>query len=229
MSSRRFTVVSTIALMVSLVWSASAQAQGRGGFFRRFNTPEAVGLRILGNEKAQAELKLTDKEKPEIKKITDDLDSQRQAMFANFQNLSEDERTKKADEYGAKTKEGYEKAVKLLSAAQTDRLKQLERQVRGAVANLGDDDVALALKLSNDQKSQVKAVEDDMQRQTQELFQAGGDQQERRQKMGEIRTKAEEKALAVLTADQRKSYDALLGAKYEAIDELRFGGGRPRN
>jgi hypothetical protein len=218
-------MMSLVAAIVSLAWMGSvAQAQGRGRGFGRMMTAEGTRLRLVGLDEVQAALKLTGEQKPELTSVTKAYGEEVQALFAGgFQNLSDDERNKKFAESQEKAKAAWEKCEKILTSEQVERLKQISRQARG-VESLADDDVMLALKLSDDQKKQLETIRDAAGQEVRALFgQQGLDQDARRTKMTEIRKSASEKAMAVLSDEQKKEFEKLQGEKVELPEGALFG------
>jgi hypothetical protein len=121
------------------------------------------------------------------------------------------EQVKKAEEAAQKALEGA------LSADQIKRLKQIQLQQRGLEA-FRDAEVEKALKLSDEQKEKLKTIAEEVRKEMGGLFQRGqgGNPREAFQKMQEMRTKAREKADAVLTDEQKKAWKELTGAPFEA-------------
>jgi hypothetical protein len=139
-----------------------------------------------------------------------------------FQNLSQEERTKRFAEIQEKTKATWEKCEKILTSEQVERVKQISRQARGANA-LEDEDVKLALKLSDDQNKQLETIRDAAGQEMRGAFQPGGDQEAARKKAAEIQKSAGEKALAVLSDEQKKEFEKLQGEKIELPEGALFG------
>jgi Spy/CpxP family protein refolding chaperone len=106
----------------------------------------------------------------------------------------------------------------ILDDSQTERLKELSLQSRGAQA-LEDDEVAAALNISDEQKEKLTEVREEGSQALQEAFQklrgGGGDQGDIRKKMSELRNNLSEKALAILTPDQRKQFEKMKGTKFD--------------
>jgi len=107
---------------------------------------------------------------------------------------------------------------KILDKKQVGRMKELSLQQRGADA-LEDEEIAAALKLTDDQKKAlVKVREDSAEKQNEiikSLTEGGGDQGEIREKVGALRKELNEKAMAVLTSAQKESFEKLKGAKFD--------------
>jgi len=216
--------------MVVAATATAALAQGpgggRGGFGGggRFNDPTF----LLGAELVQKELDLSDEQKSSVQKLVDD---NRQAMMdlrnsgASFQDIGE-----KMQE---RAKDNKQKVDDILLPPQRERLEQISLQIAGAQA-LSRTDVAEKLGLSDDQKSKLKDLADDAQQKRMELFSAGpaADQQERMQKVQKIGADQKEKAMALLTADQKDKLEKLQGKKFDfdvtqMFPRGGFGGGGP--
>ncbi|HVC97263.1 MAG TPA: hypothetical protein VND64_26520 [Pirellulales bacterium] len=222
MLSKRL-IVSLVAVLSAISWmGAEAHAQGRGRGFGRMNSPERVGVLLVGIDKVQEDLKLTAEQKSELTKVTTAYGEEMQGFFGALQNLSQEERTKKFAEAQEKTKATWEKCEKILSSEQVERVKQISRQARGAEA-LADGDVKLALKLSEDQNKQLETIRDAASQEMRGAFQQGGDQEAAQKKRAEIRKSAGEKALAVLSDEQKKEFEKLQGEKIELPEGALFG------
>ena len=181
-------------------------------------------------EPVQKELELVDDQKSEITKITEESRQGLGDLFGGLRDLPDEERQAKdardAGKLAARNKETEEKINKVLLDHQKKRLKEITLQVRG-VAALSDAEVATALALTTDQKDQIKKVIEDGDRARNDLRQnAGdGDREALREKGQTIRQETEQKALAVLTADQKTKLEDMKGKKFE-IDPALLRGGR---
>src|SRR5262245_32042176 len=212
-------ILMTAALAALLAVPALAQFPG----FGRMGGPEM----LLGNKSVQTELKMTDKQKDALK-------AAQEKMQADFKKARED-----MDFEGFRTAmENYGKALKKikdgLSKDQAKRLNQIEVQNAGLDA-FDRDDVKKALKLTEKQQDAIKDAKKDLQSDVKELLtDARGDREKLTaafKKVGELRTKATDKVLKSLTADQKKEWDKLTGKKFEMKMEgfPGFGGGRPKD
>jgi Spy/CpxP family protein refolding chaperone len=205
--------------------------QGFGGGFGRGGGGLGMGpAQLVGIEQVQKELELVDDQKQEIAKITEDSRQGLGDLFGGLRDLPQEERQAKMREMRekmeARNKETEEKINKVLLAHQQKRLKEIALQVRG-IAALSDDAVAKELALSADQKDQIKKVTEDADQARRDLFQnAGGDREGLREKGQAIRTESEQKALAVLTADQKTKFEDMKGKKFELDRSALPGGGR---
>jgi Spy/CpxP family protein refolding chaperone len=180
-------------------------------------------LGLLRVEAVQNDLKLTDDQKSSIQKLQDAARDNRTAL----QGLSGDERTAKMQEIA---KDQDAKIAGILDDKQKARLKEIRLQQRGPSA-LTDKEVAEALKLTDDEVNKIKEIADAMQKDMQEAFQSagqGGDRTAVREKATKIRKDSTDKMLAVLSAEQKASYEKMLGAKIDLPQGAGFGGGGGR-
>jgi hypothetical protein len=212
--------MAAIALLAMSVIAASAQGGGGGrrGFGRM-----GGGLGLLGIPEVQKELKMT---QPQIDKVPtkqQEVRSQMQDLFQNGggQNASPEER----QQMFAKVQGIQEKAVEdILTNDQLKRYHQLELQQQFQMmgpAALMRKDIAEKLKLTDDQRSKLGAIQEDVQSQMRDMFQNGGgqnaspeDRQQMMSKLQTIRKTANEKAIAVLTDDQQKQWKEMQGAPF---------------
>jgi Spy/CpxP family protein refolding chaperone len=191
--------------------------RGQGRFGMGGAGGSALGL--LRIDVVQNDLKLTDDEKASIQKLQDAARDNRTAL----QGLSGEERTAKMQEIA---KDQDAKIAGILDDKQKARLKEIRLQSRGAQA-LTDKELAEALKLTDDQVNKIKEIVDAMRKEMQDAFQSagqGGDRTAMRDKMTKLRKDTDDKILAVLTPDQKTSYDKMLGAKIDLPQGAGFGG-----
>ncbi len=177
-------------------------------------------LALLRSDVVLKDLNLTDDQKTSIQKLQD---SARESM----QGLSREERTTKMPEL---IKEQDSKVASILDDKQKARLKEIRLQARGPSA-LTDKEVAEALKLTDDEVNKIKEIADAMQKDMQEAFQSagqGGDRTAVREKTTKIRKDSTDKMLAVLSDEQKASYEKMLGAKIDLPQGAGFGGGGGR-
>jgi hypothetical protein len=161
-----------------------------------------------------------------VKKVTEALDKVRadnREEMAKLRDASPEERTAILK----KINEANEKALKdTLSEKQVKRLKQIEMQVAG-VNMFSMEDVQKTLKFTDDQKTKIKEINDDLQKETRELFQ-GGFNPENMTKMQTLRKDALANAMKVLTDDQKKQVKEVTGEPLELTpqDLMQGRGGR---
>jgi type II secretory pathway component GspD/PulD (secretin) len=182
---------------------------GRGGF------GEVWVFDLLARDTVRAELNLTDSQKSKLEAAAKPFEEERRNLRGMFQGMrSPDEFQTRMEEMRKKQEELRKKADEqineVLTSTQFTRYRQIFLQSLGTSA-LARDEVADDLKLSDEQKAQLKKVQDDFRAKQQQLGFLGSP--EERQKLGEERDAA---LKAVLTADQQKDWDAKLGPKFDA-------------
>jgi hypothetical protein len=208
-------VAALVVLMASPAFAQRRRPRGGGG--------RMSGMMLLGQKSVQEDLKLSDDQVKELKEFGEKM----QKEFAGLRDLSREERGKKMQEL---RKEGEEKLAKLLDKKQAKRLKQITLQVQGASA-YSNPEVAKALAFTDEQKKDIKAIQEDAGKQIREIFQGEGDFKEKGEKMAKVRKEAKEKTEKLLTDDQKSKWKELVGPEFKGKLEFRgFGGGRrPRN
>lgn len=223
----------TVGLVVALAGSVSAQQRQRqGGQGRGFGGGfggGGIGF-LIANEAVQKELKMdkdqVDKANEAVKKVRDaHMDD-----FAKLRDAAQEERRTKMQELTKAMNTETEKAVaEVLKPEQMARLKQIELQ-RAGFAAYARPEVESALKLTSEQKEKIKTISDDANKQLAELRPMGGRGQgggqgnggqgrgqfgQSAEKIQAVRKEANEKIVAVLTDDQKKSWKELTGSPFE--------------
>ncbi|HKA05634.1 MAG TPA: hypothetical protein VKD71_00160 [Gemmataceae bacterium] len=110
---------------------------------------------------------------------------------------------------------------KILKPEQMARLKQIARQQGGPAAYLRAENMK-DLSITDEQKTKLRAISTELDKDRQELFRGagmGGFSPELREKMESLTKEATEKAVAVLTDEQKAKWKALIGEPYA----VRFG------
>ncbi len=224
----RTRVLFSVALLLAVGMASTASAQFN---LRGLKFPASLqNVFMLGGEAVQKELAITDEQKKGLSELSDQLRSEALEIFSSLQDLTPEEQKEHMPELmkmiSEKGSAMQEKIEKLLDAKQQARLKQLSLQSRGAGA-LEDDEVMKALKITDDQKKQLAEIREEGNKVAEEAMQAlrsgGGDAGEMRRKIGAMRTKLTEKALAVLTPEQRAEFDKLKGTKFDFPPQRGFG------
>ncbi len=207
-----------LALALSMSSSASAQ------FGRGFRIPvSAQNLMMLRNEAVQKELELSADQTKSVGELATKMQSDAMEIMSGLQDLSEEERKEELPNVmkmiTARGKELQEKVDKVLDAKQLTRLKQLSIQRRNMGA-LEDEEVLAVLKLSDDQKQKLLAIRDGAATRQDEIIKeaiaaGGGDRQAIRGKIEAMQKELGQKALDILTAEQREQFEQLKGAKFD--------------
>ncbi len=207
------------ALGLVLLMATSASAQFRGMRF----PPSLQNIFMLRQEAVQQELGVNDEQKKTLSELAAQLQAEAMEIISGLQDLSPEEQKEHMPELmkmvGEKGKDIQEKVDKVLDQKQLARMKELSLQSRGAAA-LEDDEVSATLKISDDQKTKLVAVREEGSKKMEEAMQAlrggggGGDAGDIRQKMMDMRKELGDKALAVLSTEQREQFEKMKGAKF---------------
>jgi len=213
--------VSAIALAAMLavaVVAESVQAQpggrGRGG-------PGFGGgtMGLLQNEQVREELGIVDDQMEEIRALGEEMRDEMRSVFQGLRDLPEDER-RAAFEGMREKMEGLRadmesKMNRVLLPHQVDRLKQINVQMdvqrRGVAGALEGGSLAEELNLTEAQMEQLREKAEKVQ-------------EDLRKKIEELRAKAQDDILGVLTPEQRATYKKLVGEAFE----MEFRGFRGR-
>jgi hypothetical protein len=220
-------------------------------------------MALLNSEQVQNEIELIDEQKTEIEAAQTAMREELQGLFqgggAGGEEQTDEERQARFTEMQEKmqtaTKALQEKIEgEILLPPQVERLKQINIQVRG-VAALNDEEVATALNMTDDQKAELTAIQEEMRTKMGELFPGFGqrgqggpggqgtqrpqqtdeERQAARDKMTALRAETEAKQLAVMTEEQKAQFEGMKGEPVSFdIAELQggrggfggFGGGR---
>ena len=215
----RITLVLAVVAMASSSARAQEQQRGqRGGFGGRFGGGVAF---LLDQKSVQEELKLSDEQ---IKKVKELSEKQRESFRGQRgQRGQRDEETRKKME---EARQAADKAVAgILKPEQLKRVKQISLQQQGA-RSLSNPEVASALKLTDEQMSKIKSIQEETRP---ARGQRGQRDEETRKKMEEARKAANEKLMNVLTTEQKGKWKELIGEPFKGeIARPQFGG-RNRN
>jgi hypothetical protein len=236
-----------LALGVAALVCAPAlaqQPQGRGRGMGGFGAP-GLGM-LVQNKSVQDELKL---EKDVVTKAQESLTKVREDLKDDYAklggggrrggggggggaNVSPEERAAARK----KTTAAENKALAdVLKPDQMKRLHQIQHQIEG-VRIFQDEEVLATLKLNDDQKAKIKTINDDLQKERQELFQGGGGggrrggaNPEAMAKLQALNKDAMTSAVKVLDDTQKKTLKDLTGEPFEYKPEPPGGrGNKPR-
>jgi Spy/CpxP family protein refolding chaperone len=199
--------------------------------------PSALGISGSGmiffavdrNTPLKEKLKLTDEQVNKLREAMKPIHDKRHEMLRGL-NPAEvsDERLKQMQEETVALIAESKKIVQgVLKPEQFTRLQQIDYQMAGAGA-FADPDVQAALKMTDDQKKQIKTILDEFRDSVQKVqkegfkdFRPGGDREAMKKKLEEMRARrttlaeeTEKKAMKVLTDPQKKAWVDMQGEKF---------------
>ena len=217
-----------LALVLGAAVGTAAGAQPAGAAPRGAGFMARTGsfLGLLGAEKVQKELKLSDAEVAKTQEIGKKLGAEMREPFAGLREIQDRRKawakmTELLQQFDEKAR-GQLRDV--LSQEQLMRLYQVRLQVRGPVYGLNNSWIAERLKLTDEQKKKGAKIDAAMQEKIYELLGGLRDltPEQRREKMAEvgekynkIRNEADKQALGLLTAEQKEALEKLKGEKFE--------------
>jgi Spy/CpxP family protein refolding chaperone len=180
-----------------------------------FSNPYGRSFQWLANPQVQEELKLTDDQWDKIKQAQDEMSKKMRELYRS-KDISEQDPRKREQAIREKTRalsdEAEDKARAILNKDQAERLQQIIRQMQmgwgsqGIAGVLLDSDVGTKLRLTEEQQDQLRRKQAEVFQENNRRIQAFYSQ---------LRAETREKLLALLTPEQRKNLDALLGPKFE--------------
>jgi hypothetical protein len=206
-------VLKVCVAVAVLATVGSALAQGQGGGRRGFGGGRGGmnPLALLQAEPIQKELELSDDQKASITKLAED------NRGGGGGGQSPEERQQRREEMQKKIND-------ILLPNQQERIEQITLQLQGARA-LSDTKVADKLQLNDDQKKQLADLSSEYRQKIMDLMQGGGPPD--REAMGKLRTEETDKAMGVLTSDQKDQFTKMQGKKIE-IDQAQLFRGMGR-
>ena len=223
----RFSLWAGAALALVLLATSSAQAQ----FGRGFRIPATVqNIMLMRSPEVQKELTLSEDQAKAIGTIATEMQSTAMEIISGLQDLTAEEREEEMpnvmEMVTEEAKALQDRVDEILDGEQTARMKELSLQARGMEA-LADEETIAALKVTDEQQKQLAAVRDESADKRDEIFQAmirgGGDRSKLREEMQALRKETGDKALAVLTTEQREAFEKMKGAKFEFPRRRGFG------
>jgi Spy/CpxP family protein refolding chaperone len=240
MQQRTFKIAWALAaLCVLAVCADSASAQGGrrgggrgfGGFGFGGRSYHQIELATLSE--VQENLKLTDDQKTKVSELNDEFREERRNQGfggrggggggGNFEEMMA-ARAKMNADFAAKLNDALEEP-------QQKRIQEIYVQVNGT-NTLTEEPMAMALKLSDDQKEDLQVALDDQRQAMRDAFQDFQDMsdEERTAELAKLNKERDEALLAVLTDEQKSQFETMKGEKLEIdlepLQQRGFGGGR---
>jgi hypothetical protein len=218
-------------LIMATVTSAMAQGQGGGRRGGRGGGGFGVNpLTVLSNEKVQSDLVLSADQKTQVTKLVEEAMAQgggrRGAGGAGGAGGG-------AAAFQAARDEQMKKINEVLLQPQQDRFAQILLQLQGTATALADAKVADKLGLTSDQKSKLETLQTDYQQKIRDAIMngaggGGGGGFGNNPEVTKLRNEQNDKAKELLTADQQKQFDSMVGKKIDVDPATLRGGGRGR-
>jgi len=203
-------MIKRILLVLSLTFAA-ALAMAQQDFYHRpgFLAGRTV-LTLALFEEVQTELKTPADFKQKSEALLGKMQGEIQELFQNaggdFSSIRpaiEKVNAKYDDE-----------TFKLLTAEQVKRIKELFIQFNGAAA-VPHPAIAKDLGITEDQKTKIKAAQDDNGRKLMESFGSGGSPEEARKTIEKLQNDLKAEIEKLLTEEQKTKFKEMQGAKFE--------------
>ena len=219
MKRRMATMVLTLGVAALLAMPAFAQQPKHQGHGSRM--PMGGGAGLIANKDVQKELKLTDEQTAKAEAAARVVREKHHGDFAKLDDLDAQERFEKTAEIvRTMTGETNKALADVLKPEQMKRYRQIQLQHLGLMA-FTEPDVRSKLKLTDAQVGRIGRINADSQSQRRELAQGGGgNREEMRKKAATLGKEGMDKALAVLSADQKQAWKDMTGEPFE----VRFQG-----
>jgi hypothetical protein len=170
----------------------------------------------------QKELKLSEENLTKVTGLRDKLATEMREKFAALREMDDrqQQRAKMTELSGEYDRKSREQLREVLSREQMMRLYQIRMQVRSVMDSLTNRFVAGRLQLKDEQKTKLADLAKDAQAKRSDLFSSMRDasEEQRREafaKYRKIRTDADEKALGLLSAEQKEAFEKMKGEKIE--------------
>jgi Spy/CpxP family protein refolding chaperone len=213
----------TVLTMAVLIPAMAQPPAGRPGgpFGGRLGGPMLM-VGLLRNQQVQQELKLTDQQKQQLEQLGE----QWREKMRGLRDLPPEERRQKGEGMRAEVEK---QLATILNEQQMKRLKQIALQVEGYAA-LERPEIADQVGLTKEQRQKIRDILRQADEKRREAFQQGqGDRQAAFQRMREIRQWVDGEIEKLLTAEQKKKWQELVGAPFKFEGGFGgFGGARQR-
>ncbi len=204
-----FGLLAVGGLIAFVATDSNAQRPGGG-----FGFGGGGGLFLLQNKGVQEELKITEDQVTKITTASEEIQKKYPRQFGKKDTSSKEDREKMNKE---RTEASNKAIAEILTKEQAARLKQIERQQDVARTLTTDEDAIKELKLTDEQKTKIKDLVEENQKEMRGLRGGGkgGFNKETIEKMQTLRKELKEKILKVLTEDQTKTWTAMTGKAFE--------------
>ena len=180
-------------------------------------------LFLLNNPQVQQELKLTEEQHDKVSALGEQLREKFRGLGQELRVFSPEEREKRVQ---AVNEEVERELAKVLKKEQLQRLKQIALQVEGLAA-LARPEIAKQVGLTEGQQQQIREILREANEKRRALFQQGppADRQAMFREMQKIREWVDEQIGKLLTEQQKKKWQELIGEPFK-LEFRPFGGPR---
>jgi Spy/CpxP family protein refolding chaperone len=213
----------TVLTMAVLIPAMAQPPAGRPGgpFGGRLGGPMLM-VGLLRSPQVQQELKLTDQQRQRLEQLGE----QWREKMRGLRDLPPEERRQKGEGMRAEVEK---QLATILNEQQMKRLKQIALQVEGYAA-LERPEIADQVGLTKEQRQKIRDILRQAGEKRREAFQQGqGDRQAAFQRMREIRQWVDGEIEKLLTAEQKKKWQELIGEPFKFEGGFGgFGGARQR-
>ncbi|MDT7972332.1 MAG: hypothetical protein RRB24_05830 [Armatimonadota bacterium] len=219
---RRWMAVTVLTMAVLIPAMAQPPAGRPGGpFGGRLGGPMLM-VGLLRSPQVQQELKLTDQQKQQLEQLGE----QWREKMRGLRDLPPEERRQKGEGMRAEVEK---QLATILNEQQMKRLKQIALQVEGYAA-LERPEIADQVGLTKEQRQKIRDILRQAGEKRREAFQQGqGDRQAAFQRMREIRQWVDGEIEKLLTPEQKKKWQELIGEPFKFEGGFGgFGGARQR-
>ncbi len=205
-----------LALAMIIVLAGAVQAQPPGPGPGMGMGMGMMGPGLLMAPAMQEELKLDSSQVDKIRDFAQDMREKMRDQMTALQNLEGAERREKGEAMRREMTEKVNKALgAILKPEQLKRYHQIELQAGGPMA-FADPKVQSELKLTDEQKSKLREIVTDLMGQARTAMEQGQDDRAAAmRKVMSLRKEATAKAVALLTDDQKKTWNELTGKPFE--------------
>jgi hypothetical protein len=205
--------IATIVLLTPAVPGGAAQAQSpfggalAGGY---------ISLQsMLQNPDVRKELNLSPQQLTKIEVIMHKIRERHRPDVDNLRYEGPEGRDKMIALMKTVSSEVLDELAGDLKPGQVKRLKEIRYQAQGILA-LSDPGVELRLRLNTFEKDKIKDLSEDMMEQIHQVLEnSRGDFQEALARIGGIRLVSLHKALAILSDEQRRTWNELIGKPFD--------------
>jgi Spy/CpxP family protein refolding chaperone len=168
---------------------------------------------MVDNERVQKELRLTDDQTTKCKAVYAKIQAKYQETFEKLRAQKQPQQI--LDLTKSVNQETLKAFAAVLTPAQLKRLQQIDLQQRGALA-FQEPEIAKVLKLTDDQVDLIKTINADAAKEMRDSFvNPQAKLEEVGKKIGELRKETMERVNALLTEEQRKTWQEMAGPAFE--------------